>query len=557
MLKRKFTAAILLVCVLVVLVLSGCGNAVKPDGTSSSTSAVVSSAQAANTQTANESTLPLTKEPKTLVFAGEDNWYAPASLTKNLPAQQEIEKKTNVHIEWQNAGYDQYNQAMQTKLGAGVDLPDILEIPGSGDPSTYGAAGQVIPMEDLIVKYCPNIKKIFEKYPNIKKLYTSPDGHIYGMVGWIQSEVISNPTYIMQVRKDWLDKLNLKLPVTTDDLYNVLKAFKEKDPNGNGKHDEIPWGGNCTYLSNAFGLHLYVNGVDWSLPGVSIDANGKVFFQYIDPRYKEYLKYVNKLYKEGLMDKDFLAHRLDDDYNKSVVAKNLVGVYANWLDYSTSWGKILTDQGIKDAHYMPIAPLIGPNGNQWIELSGDTNSTYSISKDCKDPVLAAKWLDFLFSEEGIRIYNYGVEGTSYVIENGKPKYTDFVLHNKDGLSPIDALRSIGAFTAIPGFDLADVNKQISEGSPAGLQLLKEYPEIKDSIKVPYFPAVLPTKAESDRLNALYPDISTYVQEMGDKFILGAESLDKFDQYVSKLKSMGIDEYVKIKQAQYDRFNNSK
>lgn len=543
-LLKRFIMGVLLISLFASLLI-GCGNQSSNSDkqTSQSQGSTPISTTQGDTGVAAEFKLPLTDKLTTLHFAGVDNWYAPASLTSGLEVWKKIEERTNVKVDWQVSGWDQYMQAMQTKLAAAVDLPDILRVPG-GDPTSYGQAGLLIPMEDLIEKYAPNIKAAFEKYPEAKKMMYSGDGHLYGISPIIQESGTVMPLYWV-IRQDWLDKVGMKVPETLNELYNVFVAFRDKDPNGNNKKDEIPWGGDLGALAAPFGLHLTFTA--WT-GGYWADKDGKVIHQYTDPRYKEYLSFLNKLYTERLIDKDYGSPTSEDAQAK--VTKNLVGAMQNWPDLAGAWAKIIRDAKLQDAHYIPFSPPAGENGERSIEAYGVIDDGFhSISKDCKDPVLAIKWLDYLWSEEGKTFLAWGIEGKSYVKDGDKLKFTDFVLKNPDGLGTSDALRTLGAWPTVPWIQQGDTYRQI----------LSSDPDFKDCWKVnePYyvnpFPRMLATKEENDRLTALTTDMDTYISEMQTKFIIGKEPITKWDEYVKKVKDMGLDEVLKIKQEQYDNY----
>ena len=131
------------------------------------------------------------------------------------------------------------------------------------------------------------------------------------------------------VKSEWLTKLGLQEPQTLDEFYDMLKAFKEKDPNGNGQKDEYAWGGVGTagivnYLRGSFGLNYHGT----SNMNVDTDpASGKVRFIPTDPRYKELLQFVNKLYKDGLLEQDIMSVKSTEVDAKGV--EGLLGVVDN------------------------------------------------------------------------------------------------------------------------------------------------------------------------------------------------------------------------------------
>lgn len=492
----------------------------------------------------------LAKELTTLNIATIENWYADAPLASNLPVWKEIEKRTNVRVQWEVIPWDQYTISMRTKLATAIDLPDILRVPG-GDPTSYGQSGVLLPLEDLIVKHGPNIRKAFEKYPDAKRMMYSYDGHLYGLTPIIQESSSIMPLYWV-IRKDWLDNLGLKMPDTLDDLHNVLLKFKNDDPNRNGKKDEIPWAGDIDVFAEAFGLHLTISGPIGDNGGFWATPEGKVIYQYIDPRYKEYLIYAKQMYEEGIISKDYgIITAAGTDLK---VTKNLVGAMYMWPDYVISWTKRLRAANDPDARYVPFAPPAGPGGDRSIEAYGIVDDGYhSISKDCKNPELALRFLDYLWSDEGRRFMAWGIEGKSYVVKDGKPKYTDFVLNNEDGLGSSDALRSTGAWPTIPWIQQEDSYKQILSVNP---DFNNCWSIIKPYIVNP-FTKMLSTKEQNEQMSTSLVDIDDYVRKMTIRFIIGTEPIAGFDKYVEKIKSMDLDKILKVKQEQYDKLVGKK
>lgn len=483
--------------------------------------------------------LPLTEKLTTITWGSKDNYYSPASLSTGLPVWKEIEKKTNVKIQWEVVPRNQYDAEMQIKLASGNNIPDILVVPNY-DPTQYGQTGILLPLEDLIDKYAPNIKKVFKDYPGTKELMTSADGHIYGLASIIQGSADTLPE-TFTIRKDWLNKLGLKEPNTLKEWYEVLKAFKEKDPNGNGLKDEIPFASSPYYFSEAFGLEL-MSGSDFKV------ENGKVIYQWADTRMKQYISFIQKLYKEGLIDPNFGVESCETPQLK--VVKDKVGAYVNYPDWINSWEKLLHKNGRSDAQYIPILPPLGDNGKRSLSSSVIVDKSFSsISKKCKDPVLAIKLLDYLWSEEGIRYMAWGIEGKTYVMKDGEPQFTEAVINDKDGLGMSDVLRTVGAWPTIPWVQQREQYIQILSLNSN----FKDFPElIKPVLKEP-FPMLLANKEDQERLTILEANITSYREEMMIKFITGEESIDNFNKYLDTLKSMGLDELISIKQKQYDKY----
>src|SRR5215217_5149042 len=179
---------------------------------------------------------------KITVFApqGEDVDLATNSLTK------ELEQKFNIQFTWQTTTYDAgpAKEKRQISLASG-DYPDLyLLIPWvdqftQADLLKYSKQGVVVPLNDLIKQYGPNIQAALDKNPDYKAMATAPDGKIYGLPQWVDCFHCSYQAKLW-MNSAWLKKLGLQQPTTTDEMKAVLTAFKTKDPNGNGKADEVP-----------------------------------------------------------------------------------------------------------------------------------------------------------------------------------------------------------------------------------------------------------------------------------------------------------------------------
>ncbi len=277
------------------------------------------------------------------------------SLTKKMSEMKwvkDLEKECGCVIKWQEVSSD-WDQKKQAMFAAG-NVPDmILKGVNMTDIATYGSL-----FEDLSddLDKMPNVKEMFEKDPASKRIVTEEDGkiHILPSVkkGW--------PTTVshLYINKQWLDKLGLKMPTTWDELYDVMVAFKEGDPNGNGQADEVPFdfhapgtGGFGDYqphlLLGSLGLTLSNN----SGTGYYVDDN-KVHNFFTDERFKEVIEYLNKLWSAGLVNKEAFTHdyATAQSFARGEGDTAKVGVTWGWTA-SDRFGAQLADQ------YEPVGPL--------------------------------------------------------------------------------------------------------------------------------------------------------------------------------------------------------
>lgn len=465
----------------------------------------------------------------------------------------EMEKITGVKVEFQHPPIDTAQQKEQFNLMITTNkLPDVIEYTWTGPNGYPGGPGKaiqdnkIIKLNDLIDQYAPNLKRLLDEHPDWKKQIMTDDGSIYAfpfLRGDDKVRVFFGPV----IRQDWLDKLGLKMPTTIDEWYGVLKAFKEKDPNGNGKADEIP-----IYLDkdlfNTDAPFLGAWGINYSF----YQDNGTVKYGPIQPEFKEFLATMNKWYKEGLLDPDFAAPNVKLFDNK--MTTNLLGATAAF-----NGGGIGKYSGLmkdKDPNFKLVAapyPVLKA-GDQpiWGQKDFAANGTgAAITTSNKNPIETVKWLDYAYGDKGELLFNYGIEGESYSMENGKAVLKPELLNPPAGISSQQAIAKYTRSTWSAPFVLSD-NFQ--------LQYLA-LPQQKDALSIwsqptveRKMPLVTPTQDEASKFASVMTNIETYRDEMLLKFIMGVEPIDNFDKYVSKIQSMGIGDAIQIQQTALERYN---
>ena len=157
-----------------------------------------------------------------------------------------------------------------------------------------------------------------------------------------------------------------------------------------------------------------------------------------------------------------------------------------------------------------------------------------------------KMFDYFYSEEGSLLNNFGIEGLTYEMVNGQPTYTDVIKADEQGRSILSMLNVYGhrewAYQQDVGYENALLDSEY-----VGYR-----DEMEQYIK-PTIPALSFTEDERDTINSVYTEIRTYKDEMITNFIMGRESLDKWDEFVDTLKDMGIEKVIDAYQTAYDRY----
>ena len=178
----------------------------------------------------------------------------------------------------------------------------------------------------------------------------------------------------------------------------------------------------------------------------------------------------------------------------------------------------------------------------------------AITTACENPEAAAQWLDYLYSDEGNLLKNYGVEGDTYTMDNGIPKYTDKILHNPDGLSVSEAMATyFRANSPAPGFNQSnnylDQYYQLDEQKEA----IQIWNKDMDYVKQTMLPPVTKTLEESEELSNILTELQTYSEETILKFINGEEPMENWDTFIQNLKDMQAERAVEIQQNAVDRY----
>jgi ABC-type sugar transport system, periplasmic component len=475
-------------------------------------------------------------------------------------SMKELEKKTGVKVDVRHPTVGQESQAFNLMLASG-DMPDLVQeragaiyYPGGGDQAI--ADGVYLELTDLINKYAPNYKRWMQSNDLVKKLTITDTGKRWGMFTITPTAEPAWTGYV--VRKDWLDELGLGLPVTLDDWYTVLKAFKKKGVESPllVYNTGVPAYGQ---IVSAFGI--CADGSPNNPTGGFYQAGGKVAYGPVQAAYKDYLTLMNKWFKEGLLDPDFMG-RTDAGFYATVPAYLAATGKAGM--FPQVWGRsanaFVVMGNVKDNPKFFLAPVASPKKTKDQKIhfnypSYQVTQAIAITKNCKDPVAAIKWIDQLYTTEGSNIVNYGVEGDTFVMKNGDQTYTDKILHPEGGITPQQAIAK-NFLWAGPGiYDFKRLWK-VAQASGQG-EMLKAYQVWAQDDIDNVIPPVTPTQAEATELSKLMPDITTYVNEMTVKFIIGEEPLSKFDAFVAQINKMNIDRAVQLKQTSLDRFNARK
>lgn len=469
------------------------------------------------------------------------------TFTTNLadaPVGKAIAEATGVKVEYIHPTDGQAEEQFNLLL-ASTKLPDVLEYDWSiypGGPEKAITDGVIIPLNDLIDQYAPNLKKLLESDPELDKMVKTDSGQYYAfpMVRNSEGVVFRGP----MLRKDWLDELSLEVPVTIDDWHTVLTAFKEK------KGAVAPL---TALYQNKMNLQDAFFGAYKTSHGFYINDEGKVNFGPLDPQYKDVMTLFRQWYSEGLIDKDFpiverntLDKRLLNGESGATVFL-LGGGMGKWLEsgkaQDPAFDLVAAPYPVVNAGERPFT------GQRDFKYNPKASAAITTSASKEELETIVKWLDFAFSEQGTMIYNFGIEGESYTIENGVPTFTDMIVKNEKYTSQ----QMLAQYT-IPNGAYQMHEQKTTNTFPQQDDAVKIWAET-DAEKhiMPAF--ITPTVDESKKVAQTMTAINTYLEEMFIKFIMGNEPIDNFDKFVKQLEDMGIRDVITIYQDALDRYNN--
>ena len=541
---KKWLAWILAGC-LGISCLAGCGNT--SGGGDETSAASVSTTQ--GEEKTNGETVKLTA------------LISKHSLTKDVNEMEWLrllEEENGVDVEWQQitADWDQKKSVMF----AGGDIPDILvKATVTTDFATYnGLFENLAPYIDE--GKMPNVAKMFEDHPELRVLCTDEKDGIYGIPNY--RSLWPRTNRVLYINQTWLDNLGLQVPTTMDELEEVLIAFKNGDPNGNGDTtDEIPldFSGFPTFMLACFGVPM-MNESD----GYFVE-DGKVKNYRVDERYKTFMQWLQKLYGEGVINEEVITQ----DYSKfQSLARGegktaRVGVTLGW-ESGDRFGTEVADQ------YTPM-PALKPHADSdesqvyWGYYS-DNNSvnaaTVALSANCKNKEAAVKFIDAFYAEDmGIQVLFGGMNDVDKCIQdNGDGTYT--VLPPADSSIDAGTWKWTNSFADYSPYYIPDdmkdrltmgedMQRVLEERKPleATLDMMEEKCETYPSKFITY------TTDENPDLAMAQANINNIVDQTYSAWLTepSRNIEEEWDAYVQSVYDIGLTQNLEIRQAAYERY----
>jgi len=466
-----------------------------------------------------------------------------------------LEEQTNIKLDYDMAIGPEARDKLNLAVAAG-DLPDVIAYFGLtlADQQVLADQGVVMPLNDLIERHGFETKAILNKHPEIREQLTLADGQFYSL--WNYASVLHvSLAHKMWIYRPWLETLGLEMPTTTEELHEVLKAFKTGDPNGTGMADELPLSGSTAswcepdrFIMNAFVFNDRMMSKNLMLDGGVIKAS------FSQPGWQEGLEYMHTLFEDGLVDPQIFTQDRDMLTAMTEGEPNMVGaVQALWYGQFTRYG----GETGRYAEFEAVPPLEGPTGlrqTPWNPYQPLATGTWLITKDCQYPEVAFRLADFFYNYEATMRNVWGVKGLDWreglpgevAIDGGPAR---FAMLRPWSIDP-DTFMNVSV-----NYQPDEVRAgQIEQEGDVETVLFR----ISQNVYAPFgvqdkvLPFLAFTAEQAAELGELDMVINSYKDQSFAEFVTGALNPDRdWDTYLDRLNGLGMQRYLEIYQEAYD------
>lgn len=460
-----------------------------------------------------------------------------------------INEMTNVYIDFNAVAGGFVEQESFNLMIAGGDYTDIIGVMnyyGSSSGAAAGSAGHEKAIEDGIIidlyddlkEYAPNYWTLLTSDDNAYMTMRTQSGYMGCIAQLLKKAGTENQGMI--VRKDWLKASGVENLNTLDQYEQYL-----------------------TYCKDNYGAYAYLQyeglDTDWGAafnitPGAFNVVDGKVVHSFTTDAFKSYLTKMNDWYQKGLFNDDFY-----NDTDITTVRTDMANDLCSFVDGSAEGMSNIFDMNPENTA-MELQATAYPKADGVDEIHVGFESkliknsdTWAVSTACADPIPLLKLVNWLYSEEGQLVYNWGEEGVSFEYdENGQPQWTDLVVNNPDGLNFMFAsyLYATGVGSVyFPG--VYDMEKGFYSYNDDQLEAVDTLASLTDGANnLPAYVSL--DNAEQDRYNSIATDLDTYAKGMILKFILGDEPMSNYQSFLDTCMDMGLQQMTEIYQGAYDR-----
>ena len=460
-----------------------------------------------------------------------------------------VEEITGVDVEFIIVNNESYAQNFQLMVASG-DITDMV----AGASNQYASTAQMIEdgvaidlmeYQDLL----PNFWSALDYYDAYQTIAITQDGTMPEVICIADDYKVQSG---MQIRQDWLDQLGMEIPGTPDELHDVLALFVSEF----GADHALLLTGSTQLTGTGIVGGFGTVGYDPDTSNNMYVVDGEVRNGFLDEAYKDYMSMMADWFAEGIIASDF-ATESNDPFTSNADAYISGGNAGVWSSMSDNMDSNMNTGRSLNPDYN-ISPMAQPMLNKGETFHfGDSRvgasamgKSIAISDCCEDVELACKWIDFFFTDEGIKLANYGLEGVSWNYNaDGEPEL-DFAALT-DGFPMISF--GMTYYTLACVATLQDFDRQFGAYSEANLAAMELWTETSDDLYT------LPSQVEltyeqNEEYAGIWSDLSTYANTEIFKFVMGEYNFEEdWDSFISTLKEMGLERCVELYQDAYDSY----
>ena len=475
-----------------------------------------------------------------------------------------LQEKTNVEIEWTAIQSDQWADKIALNMANPKSLTDFVFSAGFGDSDLlkYAKQGVIIPLEDYIDAYMPNLSAVFEKYPEYKTMCTDTEGHIWALP-WIEQlgsektaiQTVGNMSFI---NKKWLDFLGLEIPTTVDEFEQVLIAFRdhasELQAEFNIDGSIIPM--SCIVNDGDQDPSIIINGFGEGYGDadkgrhIAVTDDLKVICSATQQGYKDGITWLHSLYEEGLIDPEAFTQEWS-----TYVSKGKSGRYGVCF----SWDVANIDN-LQD--WVPLPALTADTRNITPQngsfTSGFDRGRCVVTAVAQNPALVCAWLDQMYDPFQSPQNNWGTYGENDefdIFELGENANGEEMLKHAPlgDASPVEVreAEAVGGPLAVLD-EYYDVYVTCPDDAQYRLDWIKDYFTPDMNTKYVY-PNVFMSREDTQELSNLQPDIQKTINAKKSDWIMNGFTDADWDKYLEELDAYGLQKYLDLFQKYLDNF----
>ena len=441
-----------------------------------------------------------------------------------------MQERTGISFQFRQYTEDSQWAERKKALLAGEDLPDVLFKAGltASETRDLYAAGVLLDLRPYLEAQAPDLWALLQAHPDWMDAITLPDGAIPALPALNE---LANAN-LMWINTEWLGRLKLEKPTTAEELTEVLRRFKAEDPNRNGRADEIPLGfssmWDLRFLAHAFGIldnDYYLSVRD-----------GQVMSSLTSEGNRQFLTWLHQLWTEGLLDQN--GFTTNDSLRQITDEKQAV-----------PYGVLLTPNPLllmpaaSIGQYETLLPLTFEGRQEYRDLLGCVvRGTFGITRACAEPEKLVAWVNTLYTEEGSRLAQSGLEGEDYFWnEDG---YWEWNADLTTVANQILPERTIAEGGTAPGWTGAEFQlKYAEEDTRRSIEMLHEY---RQYLRLPY-PMVTLSVEDEARAAELQAGLMSYAEPAMAAFVTGDTELndESWDAFVREVEERHLQEQIDL------------